>query len=330
VATAASIVGWLAQPDRSPQDKPPTPFAFSVSDDTLLLGDAQLASVHASFRIVRGDDRLVVELARGKVELAVAHREGRLVIVRAGDTEIEDVGTKFSVDYDGVSKVDVKVAEGKVKVTRHHKSDIVEAGSEWHDGSITLTVAVVEPPNVVETKPVPELLHPRHAAVLELQTKHVAPAAPPTVARSAEPARDRPASTVTDPYVDLKVAIRIQPIAFDPKLDGKGDAAAEIGRLKKTAYSPTTLGDDASLALYRIAVLLHRPLGQDTEALRTLEIHRRRFAAGKEHAAAEWLRVRILCLRAVDDECRKAAYTYQHDVAAGETTDVAVRITNAP
>ena len=46
--------------------------------------------------------------------------------------------------------------------------------------------------------------------------------------------------------------------------------------------------------------------------------------------AALWLHVRILCGKAIDDECRKAAYTYQHEVPVRPPpTASRIRITNA-
>ena len=45
--------------------------------------------------------------------------------------------------------------------------------------------------------------------------------------------------------------------------------------------------------------------------------------------AALWLRVRILCSHSIDEDCRKAAYTYQHEVTEGDAATVAIRITNA-
>jgi hypothetical protein len=131
-----------------------------------------------------------------------------------------------------------------------------------------------------------------------------------------------------DPFVDLRTAIRAVPIERAPAIDGHSDAANEIAKLKKLAYS-TTVGPEASQALYQIAVLLYRPLGQDAEAMRTLDWYFRRFAGGKEMHAAMWLRVRIACDHTLDEGCRRAAYSYQHDVPAGVGSEVAVRITNA-
>ena len=45
--------------------------------------------------------------------------------------------------------------------------------------------------------------------------------------------------------------------------------------------------------------------------------------------AAMWLRVRIACDHSIDEACRRAAYSYQHDVPGGAASEVAVRITNA-
>jgi hypothetical protein len=247
----------------------------------------------------------------------------------------------------------VRVTEGEVTVTRHQKVDRVVAGNEWTNG--TLVAIAAEPPPVpataavvvasaddhpgsaavaVAVKDPPPILHERHAAVPEVTAPRKPAAHVAHVDAQPEPAphalpRERPVVAPSDPYVDLKLAIKKQPIAFDPRIDGKADAAAEIARLKKVAYSPTTVGADASQALYRIAVLLHRPLGQDVEALHTLDMYRSRFARGKEMAAALWLRVRIECGHAIDESCRRAAYSYQHEVVTGDAADVAIRITNA-
>jgi hypothetical protein len=350
----AGVIGWKLH---EPPAVAPTVAAeqhVQVKTDaehsTLVLDGATIASDPATaFEVTRSAERVVVAMTRGKVDLVVTHQPGRRFVIRAGETEIEDIGTRFTVDYDGKDHVDVRVTEGEVKVTRHQQAIRVAAGSAWTtdrglvalaeladkpvttsgDGSGSATVVAVA------TKgPPTDLLHDRVAAVPPPPAKKLGGAAVvrKPVATSAQvhrdPHADKPSGPV-DPYVDLKIAIRQQPLAFDPGVDGKSDAGNEVAKLKKVAYSPSTVGAEASQALYQMAVLLYRPLGQENEALRTLDVYRRRFSRGKEMTAALWLRVRILCSHTIDEECRKAAYTYQHEVTTGDAATVAIRITNA-
>ena len=181
-------------------------------------------------------------------------------------------------------------------------------------------------------------LHDRTAAVPSAPTVVAIAAVHPRVAHAELPPPSAPpvprtiehASVQRDPYVELEQAVRKQPIELDPKIVGPGDAAAAVAKLKPIAYAPQKYGEEASRALYEIAVLLHKPLHQDAEALHTLDFYRQRFGSrGKELAAALWLRVRVTCGHAIDDECREAAYSYQRAVPTGAATDVAIRITNA-
>ncbi len=352
---AAAVVGWKLRGAPAPV-VPAAPQTVAVATDsqraTLALEGATIASEPGtSYDVTREAGKVMIKMTRGKLDLAVEHRESRLLVVRAGDTDIEDVGTKFSVAWDGAGDIAVRVREGAVKV-RHGKQDVLVAKDhEWRpaSGVAAITeVAVVTPPTstsapvapaagsaavaIAAEEPVP-VLHERHAAVPEPRPRAArvtSETPPPVLGEPIEPAHRAAAKAPSDPYVDLKQAIHAQPLAFDPRIDGAGDAAAEIARLKKIAYSPTTLGDEPSRALYTIALLLHKPLHQDAEALRTLEYYRRRFGdRGKEREAALWLHVRISCGHAIDDECRKAAYTYQHDAPSGGAANVAVRITNA-
>src|SRR5262249_36120755 len=64
------------------------------------------------------------------IDLHVEHKPGRLFVVHAGDVEVEDIGTRFSVDYDG-KNVDVRVTEGKVKVRRHGSEVEINASEAW-------------------------------------------------------------------------------------------------------------------------------------------------------------------------------------------------------
>jgi len=342
---AAAVLGWKLHTPGVPAPSPEVAQTFAIEThgdrEAIELGDATIASAPATrVDVARTSHETVITMTRGTLDLAVVHRADRRFVIRAGDTEIEDVGTKFSVAFDGASHVDVRVTEGEVAVTRQRRSEHVTAGHAWStDGGLvaladepTPQAGSAAPITVAATEP-PAILHPRTAAVPPAPAPHprqvatsdgdAAPVLGEHVERVAHPAAP------ADPYVDLQQAIRRQPIEFDPHIDGKTDAANRIGQLKKLAYAPPPAGAEASASLYEIAVLLHRPLGQDTEALHTLDMYQRRFAGGREKRAALWLRVRILCGHSIGDDCRKAAYAYQHEVSSGEAADVAIRITNA-
>ena len=331
---AAAGIGWKLHQPEAPVVQPEVAQTFAIEAkgerQSVELGDATIASAPDTRVAVSHTSReTIITMTRGTLDLSVVHRADRRFVIRAGDTEIEDVGTVFSVSFDGASHVGVRVTEGEVAVTRQRKRESITAGHEWSSDGL-VAIAEAKPAVVVATAPAPDVSLRDHVAVAPPVTHahprpvHVAETEP-VLGEQVTHAPVAPA----DPYVDLQQAIRKQPIEFDPHVDGKTDAAEQIAQLKKQAYAPPPLGPEASHALYTIAVLLHRPLGQDAEALHTLDMYFRRFSGGREMHAALWLRVRILCGHAIDDECRKAAYTYQHEVPSGPAADVAIRITNA-
>ena len=322
---AAALIGWKLH--AVPATRIPAPVAqhFAVADGSKISVDGATLGGTASYEVTRDLQRVVVDMKRGSLDLAVVHDPHRTLVIRAADTEIEDVGTRFRVDFDGATGVQVRVTEGEVKVTRHALVVRVAAGNGWTTDRGLLALAELDPVVVAITpaQPAPSApapVAPAPIAKPPIHREHHVEVAPVVAEHAAIPA---------DPYVELRTAIRKVPLDFAPAIDGRADAATEIAKLKKVAYSPTTLGPEASLALYQIAVLLYRPLGQDAEALRTLDMFQRRFHGGKELRAAMWLRVRIECSHSFDEACRRSAYSYQHDFTYGEASDVAVRITNA-
>ncbi len=325
---AAALVGWKLH--TAPPVQPTAPVAqhFAVASSKISIDGATLEGT-ASYEVTRLPERIDLQLQRGTLELAVVHDPHRALVIHAGDSEIEDIGTKFRVDFDGASAIAVRVTEGEVQVRRRAQITRVSAGNAWTSDRGLVALAVLDAPNVIAAIEPPGAPAVRPHPAMPRIDRH-APVSPGATA-PALPARDATEAprAAIDPYIELRTAIRSVPLEFAPSIDGHADAATEIAKLKKIAYSPTTLGPEASAATYQIAVLLYRPLGQETEALNTLEIYRRRFAGGKEMHAAQWLRVRIQCSHAVDEPCRRAAYSYQHEVASGLASDVAVRITNA-
>ena len=349
---AAAGIGWkLRQPD-APAAEIPQTFAIEATAEhqSVKLDDATIASApDTRVAVSHTSHETVITMTRGTLDLSVVHRADRHFVIRAGDTEIEDVGTTFAVHYDGTVHVDVRVTEGEVAVTRQRRSERVTAGHAWStDGGLVAIADVPVPvpaPVAVQAagSAAPVVIATASDVALHGRTAAVPPVGVTLAPHPHRVVADHPAADASpvlgeqvhhapvpaDPYVDLQAAIRKQPIEFDPHVDGKTDASEQIGQLKKLAYAPPPLGPEASHALYTIAVLLHRPLGQDAEALHTLDMYHRRFAGGREMHAALWLQVRILCGRKIDDDCRKAAYTYQHEVPGGPAAELAIRITNA-
>ena len=328
VATAA-LIGWKLHTVTVVEQVAITPQHFAVGDGRdgrdgakVSIDGATLAGT-ASYDVTRTPTRIEIQMQRGSLELAVIHDPHRSLVIHAGDTEIEDIGTKFHVEFDGASTIAVRVAEGEVQVTRRGRVARVSAGNAWTTETGTVALAVLDAPKVIAAADPVAVPAVTHVSVVVRQPPihHVEAVVPPHV---PEP---RVVATI-DPYLELRTAIRSVPLELAPAIDGHSDAATEIAKLKKIAYSPTTLGPEASAATYQIAVLLYRPLGQDSEALNTLEMYRRRFAGGKELHAAQWLRVRIECSHTVDEACRRAAYSYQHEVTSGRASDIAIRITN--
>lgn len=140
---AAGLAGWaLHGPPRAVVAEPAAIRVDTSSQHALLdIGDARIASdPDTAFAVTRPGGGVLVAMTRGKVELEVGKRGGRPpLIVRAGDTDVIVVGTRFTVDYgDGSGEVDVRVSEGVVRVVHQQQETRVAAGSAWrsHGGLI--------------------------------------------------------------------------------------------------------------------------------------------------------------------------------------------------
>ena len=76
---------------------------FAVADGSQISLDGATLGGTASYDVTRDPGRVVIVMKKGTIDLAVVHDPHRTLLVRAADTEIEDVGTKFHVDYDGAN-----------------------------------------------------------------------------------------------------------------------------------------------------------------------------------------------------------------------------------
>ena len=368
VAIGAGFVGWQLRGDGSQTVVAAEPVRVNTTGDRSLLdiGDARIESdALTDFTVTRPDGGVLVTMTRGKVELQVDKRGNRApLVVAAGDTRVTVVGTRFSVDYgDGTNGVDVRVTEGVVKVERHQQEVRVAAGQAWTTkrGVIALAELPEKPAQVAIAKQGPATAgaatgddgatigaDERHDGQIEIDTKTpdvlrertstVPNARIPTGTHTGSAAKKPTGPEVTRQQVvgagsgagsatmDLRALVLAQPVL--PPLSLGVRPEESISKYRQIVVETT--GDQASLAFYSIAAMQHLKLGRNGDALQTLDAYVRRFVGGKEYKAALWLRVRILCVKTVDDRCRQAAYTYLHQATDTPAARVAEALTLAP
>lgn len=144
--TVAAVAGYKLRPESAPLVETPQTLAINTdTTNTVRFGDTVLtAGPHTDVVVERTRHRVVIDIHRGSLDLLVAHDPSRLLVVRAGDTEIEDVGTHFVVDYDGKQHVSVRVTEGEVRVRRSGRHEDITAGFAWTTSSGKLTIAALD------------------------------------------------------------------------------------------------------------------------------------------------------------------------------------------
>ncbi|MEJ7603427.1 MAG: FecR family protein [Kofleriaceae bacterium] len=340
----AGFVGWKLRGAGSPDTTvaaAPLRIETAGLRSTLDVGDASITSdPDTAFVVTRPGTGVLVELARGKVALAVGKRGARApLIVRAGNTDVVVVGTRFSVEYVG-GEVSVRVTEGVVKVLRrnHSVEARVAAGQAWQapQGVVALaalperkqpldTIAEAGDREVELDLGAPDVLRDRVAKVPDART----PARGSADGAGARPSKadqtSRPTLDPGDPQGDLKSLIRAQPVF--PALDvGEPDALKQIAIYQ--AHMREQQGEDHLHAFYSMAVVQSMKLNRSADALTTLERFMRRAPVSSEfYLRALWLKVRIHCVRAIDEQCRQAAEQYRRRAGDSKAATVAELVT---
>lgn len=345
VVMGAGLVGWKARGGADPATVAATePLKVQTDQErsTLDIGDARIESSPATaFTVTRPDNGVLIAMVRGKVELEVGKRGDRAPLtVRAGDTDVIVVGTRFSVDYgDGTGDVDVRVTEGVVMVVRQRKEVRVAAGEAWttDQGLVALAELGARGPGAtiggpdrrgsgeleIDMGTAPDVLHDRVAKVPDARVPAngsnatTRPIVPPNV-------RPRSLEHPDDPKGDLKSVIRSQPV-LAPLDVGTPDGTTAMAKYREIMLQKK--GPDEAYAFYSMAYVQYLKLGRDSDALSTLDRFEQRAATSEYLVPALWLRVRIRCLKKIDDNCRLAAEAYQKRAGKSATWSVAERIT---
>ncbi|MEO8707023.1 MAG: FecR domain-containing protein, partial [Kofleriaceae bacterium] len=332
VVLGAGVVGWKLHTTDAPvvAEAPLRIDTDREHRSTIDIGDARItSSVATAFAVTRPDGGVLVVMTRGKVELEVGKRGDRApLLVRAGDTDVVVVGTRFSVDYgDGKGDVEVRVTEGVVRVVRHQRELRVAAGQMWQTDRGLLALAEPAPqtdPIEIDMSTPPNVaLHDRVAKVPDARGSG-APSDRTITHPAAGSAVPRTLDNPNDPNVDLKALIRSQPVL--PPMDvATPDPAGAIAKYQEIMIKQK--GPDEAYAFYSMAAVQYLKLGRNQDALFMLDRFEKRAATSEYLVPALWLRVRIRCLQSIDDACRTAATAYLDRAQTGKSRDLAERIT---
>lgn len=377
----AGVIGWKLH-GAPPAATLAGSLTVAVRTDTdhsmLDIGDATIDSDPATaFAVTRPSGGVLVVMEHGKVELDVQKRHNRPpLVVRAGDTEVEVVGTHFSVAWDGHGEVDVRVTEGTVRVKHQQLVTIVEKGHAWRTGRGLAAMADVpadtragarnaganaidgaagsRPSELdphggsdldIDPEDDPDILHGHHAiapdgagSVGAQGSAAQGSAATSGIDTMAKPTTHRIKLSKKDPYYAIKSAVEAQRVEPPMPIAEVTSTVDLMKEYSKIVTDPNKTGDLASKAFYSMALAEHLSSDDqehDDRALRILDGYFHRFSGGKfsgsdDYKGALWLRVRILCSRAIDDKCRQAAYLFSKSGANGPKAGIADQIIGLP
>jgi hypothetical protein len=273
------------------------------------------------------------------LDLHVDHRPDRLFVVKAGNVEIEDVGTRFTVDYDG-KNVDVRVTEGEVKVKHAGKDIAITASNAWtlELGPITIAALQARAQQVATAEPAPDPSAPTTASTLPTPSTSIAATTPseagdspsgeqpttsdPTAGSAVRAGSGSASSTKKAGKTNARKALEHAPLEPPDEVGTDEPKAAISSYLERIKSMPE--GEDKARVLYSIAYMQYRAK-QDGPALHSISGVLKR-QGGPAYKAALWLSVRIQCMKAFDDACRMATQKYLAKFSDGLHAGVAQEI----
>ena len=203
-------------------------------------------------------------------------------------------------------------------VTRSQPEVRVAIGQAWTTTRGQIAIADLPSAEVAATGSV-------DVAPIDLVDRHAIEIAPETATQVGSAGSTRPPGKKVVVKEDARKALLtagIQP-AYDI---GIADPKAAIQ--KHLEVVANTRNEEASRAQYSIAVLQKLALKDNAAALKTLDRYFDRFAHKNksEHGDALWLRVRILCEKTFDDDCRRAARMYAAEAPSTFKSGIAEKI----
>ncbi len=282
----------------------PTLVRFRKSASARLSGGGK-----ATFSSKGGGD--TVQLHAGAVDVEVTpgvYEGGAPFAVEAGGYQVRVVGTVFEVDVDSAGIVEVSVDRGAVEVSGPLQAAVrVRAGSCWTSAVRTVrpcagtTEAAPEPPPTAPEPAAPATGEPKHAPRRSRPGSKAAPG--PT--RAPDPAR-APTTQAPSPFDEVDQLQRAGLFA---------DAAVRLRSLSQAG------GGVADEALYELARLQSRQLGQPSAAMASLKQYQRRFPSGALRPEVDLELVQVSVSRGLLDQALAASSAYLNAYPADRRTD---------
>jgi hypothetical protein len=272
--------------------------------------------------VTHASTRTDLAMSKGTLELDVKHDPNRLLVVHAGDTDIEDVGTKFSVDYDGAGHVEVRVTEGEVKVKRGGQEFDVTVNNAWSTETGVVTIAQLDSATTVVAHNDIEI-DPTGATIDTPKGNGAS--------NGSDAAKGSEAAKGSD-------AIAKGSDAGSASGSASGKHKAGTTNIKKAILAvdqlrTATSDADKSSIMYSIAVQQH--LQKDDAAARhSIKGIINGRTKDEAYRDAMWLQVRISCMRWLEkpndegdrEKCRVAAKSYTKNIPSGVGAGIADKI----
>lgn len=326
-ASAASFA-WLML-ERAPQsraiDVPAItqthPFKESSRQLTLPDGSRVAVEQDALVDVLEGDVRAVrLRVRKGEVSFDVTHRPSRsLFEVEAGDVRVQVLGTRFTVARSQADRVDVKVNDGKVLVTRGSGNEakrwLVVKGQSWStEGEGGRRVAHMNVREIIQHPPTPKAQATEHAPAKPAITAHApmaphAPASAPASSGTAPGDTHEPAAPpdATTALSQPSLAQRLFDQAEKAQLAGEHAAAASLfDELRRDHRSDGR----AAVAAFELGRLRADHLGDAIGALAAFEDALTLAPAGPFAQHAEARRVHMLEAMGAEALCKQARERY--------------------
>lgn len=224
---------------------------------------------------------LTLELAHGSLALVVPHREDRLLVVRAGEVQVKDLGTRFLVSQTPERTL-VAVEEGEVEVTTPAGVRVVRAGRAvtWSGGRLTAMPWAIAPEPAAAAAPVDSIARLGDEAEDEEDLED-APAGPEAPPEATAPGDHSPAP-VDEAWAPLPTAA-LQPAPAPPPVE-------PAARQRREPFSLRVV-ERKLLALQR--TLSAPVVGEGVRALQVRDVQWAADSGDCEHAlelADAWLR----------------------------------------